>query len=341
MSEGLSTWRTRNTNKKQERYDDTMNLLIIGNPVFSLDERELTLIREVSPNLQIDYPSAHTVTDEHIRDAEVIYGWPDPAKLCLAKKLKWLHTPSAGVDAYADSSIFPNTDVIVTRSKDVFNIQIAEHVIMLFLAISRGLIDCVKSTSDGKWARIGGQLELSASTVLIVGAGAIGSELAKQLQGFGCTVIGVRRNVSDLPRYYDETCTYKEMDAILPRADYVALCLPRTPDTNGMFDYRRFSMMKRTAIISNIGRGDAIVTDDLDRALREGLIFGAGIDVTEPEPLPENHPLWSAPNVIITSHTSGSSEKANNRRFDVFYDLWKRYNAGQPMDKTVDFVKGY
>ena len=318
-----------------------MNLLIIGNPIFTMDERELALIREVSPGLHIDYPNANEVTDDHIKEAEVIYGWPNPAKLRLAGKLKWLHTPSAGIDAFADKSIYANDDVVVTRSRDVFNVQIAEHIIMLFLALGRGLSDCVEATSKGKWARLSGQLELSGSTVLIVGAGAIGSELAKQLQGFGCNIVGVKRDASSIPQFFDEVCSDSDMDDYLPCADYVALCLPRTQNTKGMFDYRRFSLMKRTAIIANIGRGDAIVSDDIDRALREGLIYGAGLDVTEPEPLPEGHPLWSAPNTIITSHTSGNSVKANERRFNVFLDLWKRYNAGEALDKTVNFDKGY
>ena len=318
-----------------------MNLLIIGNPIFTLSDNELSLLKSVSPGVNIMYPGADQVTDEYLREADVIFGWPDPARLSIAGKLKWLHTPSAGIDTYADQSIFANKDVFVTRSKDVFNIQIAEHIIMLFLAVSRGLITGVASTLEGKWARIGGQTELSEATVLIVGAGAIGSELAKQLQGFDCEVIGIKRDAAVKPQYYNEVHTIGELDAQLPRADYVALCLPRTPDTKGMFDYRRFRLMKHTAIICNIGRGDAIVTADIDRALREGLIFGAGLDVTEPEPLPENHPLWSAPNTIITGHTSGSSVNADKRRFNVFFDLWKRYNSSEPMHSLVDFAKGY
>ncbi|MCL2125755.1 MAG: D-2-hydroxyacid dehydrogenase [Oscillospiraceae bacterium] len=318
-----------------------MNMLIIGNPIFTLSESELAQIKTIVPGVEISYPAAADVTDDHLRNADVIFGWPDPSRLSIARNLKWLHTPSAGIDAYANRSIYANEGVIVTRSKDVFNIQIAEHIIMLFLALSRGLIACVKSTFDGKWARVGGQLELSGATVLVVGAGAIGSELAGQLKGFGCKVIGIRRTASELPPYCDESYGVDMLDAVLPRADYVALCLPRTPETKGMFDYRRFSLMKRTAIITNIGRGDAIVSDDIDRALRESLIFGAGLDVTEPEPLPEDHPLWSAPNTIITSHTSGTSANADMRRFAVFTDLLGRFAAGQPMHSLVDFDKGY
>ena len=318
-----------------------MYLLAISSPVFTLGEKELALLHAEVPALQVEQPAAKELTDDHLRKANVIYGWPPVDRLRIAENLQWLHTPSAGIDAYTNPSIYARSDVIVTRSKDVFNIQIAEHVIMLFLALSRGLATSVRSTVEGKWIRMSGQRELSGSTVLIVGAGAIGNELAKQLQGFGCRVIGVKRDLSVIPPHYDEICSDADMDARLPEADYVALCLPRTPATFGMFDYRRFHLMKPTAIISNIGRGDAIVMADIDRALREGLIGGAGLDVTEPEPLPEGHPLWSAPNTIITSHTSGSSIHANQRRFEVFYDLWKRFAAGQPMHSTVDFSKGY
>ena len=318
-----------------------MNLLLLNTGVFTISDEELALLEKEAPGLHVSQASAAQATDGQMSEAEVIFGWPEAKRLHLAKKLRWLHTPSAGIDMFADHSLFANPDVIVTRSKDVFNIQIAEHVIMLFLALNRGLIRCVQSTLEGKWARISDQLELTGATVLIVGAGAIGGELAKQLQGFQCRVIGIRRDPSVKPAFFHEMYAEGDLDAKLPEADYVALCLPRTPDTKGMFDYRRFTLMKPGAIISNIGRGDAIVSEDLDRALREGLIFGAGLDVTEPEPLPEGHPLWSAPNVIITSHSSGFSVNANRRRFEVFYDLWKRYNAGLPMHSILDFGKGY
>ncbi|MDR0468503.1 MAG: D-2-hydroxyacid dehydrogenase [Peptococcaceae bacterium] len=318
-----------------------MNLLIITNNAFALGEEELALLQKEAPDLAARQIDIRQVTDDDLREAEVIYGWPNAKKLKAAVNLRWLHTPSAGIDAYADPSVFADPDVVVTRSKDVFNVQIAEHVIMLFLALNRDLAASVRSTMTGQWTRISDQKELSGATVLIVGAGAIGNELAKQLQGFSCHVVGIKRDPSVKPLHYNEVYADSEMDAHLPEADYVALCLPRTPGTIGMFDYRRFSLMKKSAIISNIGRGDAIVSDDLDRALREKLLFGAGLDVTEPEPLPEGHPLWSAPNIIITSHTSGFSVNANKRRFGVFYDLWKRYNAGLPLHSIVDFTKGY
>ena len=318
-----------------------MNLLILNAHAFAMGEKEFSLLKDAEPSLEIQLLDAKNVTGSQLRDADVIFGWPSKEHLRLAEKLKWLHTPSAGIDMYTDRSLFANGNVIVTRSKDVFNIQIAEHVIMLFLALSRDLLTSMKSTFEGKWVRITSQKELSGSTVLIVGAGAIGGELARQLQGFGCKVVGIKRDPSVKPPYFDEVYADSGMDAHLPEADYIALCLPRTPDTQGMFDYRRFSLMKPTAIIANIGRGDAIVSEDIDRALREGLIGGAGLDVTEPEPLPEGHPLWGAPNTIITSHTSGFSVNADRRRFEVFYDLWKRFVASQPMHSAVDFSKGY
>jgi phosphoglycerate dehydrogenase-like enzyme len=318
-----------------------MNLLMLNSGVFALSGEELEMLKKESPGVDIQQTSARQATDEQMRDAEVIFGWPEAKRLSLTKNLKWLHTPSAGIDMFADRSLFADPGVVVTRSKDVFNIQIAEHVIMLFLALSRGLTECVSSTLEGKWIRVTDQKELTGATVLIVGAGAIGCELARQLQGFRCNVVGIKRDPSVKPEYFDSVYSDDDLDAMLPDADYVALCLPRTADTKAMFDFRRFSLMKRSAIISNIGRGDAIVSDDLDRALREGIIFGAGLDVTEPEPLPEGHALWSAPHTIITSHSSGFSVNANRRRFEVFYDLWKRYNAGLPMHSTLDFDKGY
>ena len=318
-----------------------MNLLFIKSPVFILGDAELALLKEAAPDLQVEQADARSITDDQLRKADAIFGWPPADRLKTAENLRWLHTPSAGIDAYAEASVFAHPNVVVTRSKDVFNIQIGEHVIMLFLALSRGLSQSILTMGEGKWERLSGQRELSGSTVLIVGAGAIGGELAKQLRGFDCKVVGIKRDPSVVPPHFTEVHGESELDALLPQADFVALCLPRTADTQGMFDYRRLSLMKKDAVIANIGRGDAIVMEDVDRALREGIIGGAGLDVTEPEPLPSDHPLWSAPNTIITSHTSGNSIHAYDRRFNVFLDLFKRFASGEPMHSVVDFSKGY
>ena len=318
-----------------------MYLLAIKSMQFALNEKHLVLLKKETPDLCIDCLEEEHITDDQFREANVICGWPATDRLRIAEKLQWLHIPSAGVENYTDTSIYNHKNVVVTRAKDVFSIQIAEHVIMLLLALGRNLTTDFRSTAEHKWMRHHNQRELSGSTVLIVGAGSIGKELAKKLSGFGCRVIGIKRDPSVLPPYYDEVYDEAGLDAWLPKADYVALCLPKTSDTKDMFDYRRLSLMKPEAIITNIGRGNAIVMDDLNRALQEGLIGGAGLDVTEPEPFPEGHPLWDAPNLIITSHSAGHSINANQRRFDRFYDLWKCFAAGQPLHSMVDFSKGY
>ena len=318
-----------------------MNILVIKSPGFELGVSKLTAFEKECPGVEIFQLEAGEIKAEHIKKADIIFGWAAPAMLKEAENLKWLHLPSAGVEAYTDMSIYANKDIILTRSKDVFNIQIAEHVIMLFLALSRGLREGVISTAEGKWRHVSGQMELTGSKVLIVGAGGIGGELAKRLKGFDCQVVGIRRSGAEKSEYFDEMYTEKDIEKLLPEADYVALCLPNTPQTKGMFDYSKFSLMKRSAVIVNIGRGEAIVSNDMARALEEGLIAGAGLDVTDPEPLPEGHCLWKAPNIIITSHTSGGSIYSNDRRFDLFFDLFKRYLAGKSLDGVVDFTRGY
>ena len=322
-----------------------MSLLVIHRRLkqhtFALKPEELILLKNEAPDFLVRYVNYEETTEEQLKEAEVIFGWPDVKRLHLAKKLKWLHAPSAGVEAYADLRLYANPEIIITRAAGIFGSQIAEHVMMLFLALSRGMIECVQSTVEGEWIDLAPKRELSGSTVLIVGTGSIGSELAKHLQGFNCRIIGIKRDVSVPPPYFDEIYRDSELDEHLPRADYVSLCLPFTSDTEAMFDYRRFKLMKSTGIIANVGRGNSIVTNDLNRALREGLIAGAGLDVTEPEPLPKEHPLWSAPNIIITPHISGLCTDLNRRRFDMFFDLWKRYTKGLPLCNVFDFSKGY
>ena len=318
-----------------------MYLLAIKSKQFSLTAHHIALLKESTPALHVECLEEGNITDEQFRKATVICGWPAAGHLRIAENLQWLHIPSAGVENYTEPSIYHHKGIVVTRAKDVFSTQIAEHMIMLFLALGRDLATSLRSMEEHKWVRHHNQRELSGATVLIVGAGSIGNELAKKLSGFGCRIIGIKRDPSVLPPYYDEVYDEAGLDPWLPQADYVALCLPKTADTKDMFDYRRFALMKPEAIITNIGRGNAIVMDDINRALREGLIGGAGLDVTEPEPFPEGHPLWDAPNLIITSHTAGHSIHTNQRRFDMFYELWTRFTAGQPLHSMVDFSKGY
>jgi len=273
------------------------------------------------------------LTAEHMQTAEVIFGSPDPALLAVAPNLRWLHLPSAGADRYADLRLYANSRVMLTTSAGVYGAPMAEHALMLFLALARMLRD-----PDAGW---GVPRELYGATVAILGLGDAGRALAARLSSFDVTVLGMRRNLLDKPPHVHELFDTGELHAALARADFTVCCLPLTRDTSGLLDAAAFAAMKPGAVFVNVSRGAVVDTEALCAALAGGRLWGAGLDVTDPEPLPPDHPLRVLPNVILTPHTAGSSVRSPGRRFALFERQLGRYLAGRSLYNTVDFFRGY
>jgi len=166
--------------------------------------------------------------------------------------------------------------------------------------------------------------------------GGIGGEAARDLAFLGVRVIGVDARREDTPEGVAELHRPDELDGLLPRADFVILTIPHTPQTEGLFNAERFARMKRSAFFINIGRGMTTRLHDLDRALRDGTIAGAALDVYEVEPLPQDHPLWTAPNLLMTPHSAGYGPYLDDRRRDIIVENAKRFVAGQPLLNVVD-----
>jgi phosphoglycerate dehydrogenase-like enzyme len=177
---------------------------------------------------------------------------------------------------------------------------------------------------------------LPESTALILGVGGIGAEAAKYLAQLGVSVIGVDGRVESAPTGVSELHRPDQLDALLPRANFVILTVPHTPETEGLFNAERFGKMRKDAFFINIGRGMTTKLDDLNAALRDGTIAGAALDVYEIEPLPADHPLWDAPNAILTPHTAGFGPYLDDRRRDLLVENAKRFAAGQPLVNQVD-----
>jgi len=256
--------------------------------------------------------------------------------------LKWLHLPSAGSDNYNDISIYANPSIILTKSSGTFGIPIAESVVGMMIALSRGLMNYYDNQKNGLWES--GTMDypdIYGSTVFVLGLGDIGTEVCKRLSGFECNIIGFRRDVSVSCKYANEVLPISVLRERLPEADYIAVCLPGTKFTRNLISYDEFRLMKKRTVIVNIGRGSVINTEALVDALNTGKITGAGLDVTDPEPLPQEHPLWFAKNVLITPHVSAASDFNKERRLMIFIDLIKRYLSGQPLYNIVDFNTGY
>jgi phosphoglycerate dehydrogenase-like enzyme len=309
--------------------------------VFHCDERHLAAVRAAAPGAEVRVLDRERVTAGDVAWAVAVFGWPPREHLGLAKSLRWLHLPSAGADRFADRSLFPHPAFVLTNSRGVFGQPISEHVVALMLAWSRNLHVYGRQQQASVWNRIHTARDFARSTVGVIGLGSIGTEVARRSAALGATVLAVRRRPSETPPFVTELAGEDGIDRLLPRCDYVVLALPATRRTQRVLSAERLGLMKRGSFVVNIGRGALIDQDALIAALADGRLGGAGLDVSTPEPLPADSPLWRMPNVIITPHASGSSPTNDDRRFEIFAVNLRRFAAGEPLENLVDFDEGY
>ena len=301
-------------------------------------EREVPGVRIVTGlNRQTAREQAATF---HGLDAHLL----TPETLAAAKHLRWVQSWSAGVDRYLRlDGLMKNEAITFTNMKGAHGPVISEHVFALLLHLRRDLAPYLEAQRSALWNRRagGGQKALAGSTLLVAGMGGIGREIAKRGKAFGMEVLATVRTARPAPGYVDELGTAEDLDRFLARADVIAIALPLTPATRGLFDAERLAKAKEGAVLINIARGAIVDTDALMAALRSGRLAGAGLDVTDPEPLPDGHPLWSMKNVIITPHVAGRAELTRTRRLDVFEKNMARFAEGRAMINVVDKEAGY
>jgi phosphoglycerate dehydrogenase-like enzyme len=259
-----------------------------------------------------------------------------------APRLRWIHNGGAGVDRILTPRM-RQSDVILTNSSGVHSVAIPEHVLALMFAFARQLPELGRAQAARQWRRPTGKFfELEGQMLAVIGLGAIGRSLARKAHALGLRVVGVRRGdlespVEGVERVYGTA----QIDAAIAEAHHVAICLPLTDATRGWFNDERFAHIREGAYLYNIGRGAIVDPSALDRALASGRIAGAGLDVTSPEPLPADSPLWSNPSVIITNHTSGGSPKNVGRVLDLVRENISRALEGRPLRNVVDKQRGY
>jgi phosphoglycerate dehydrogenase-like enzyme len=274
-----------------------------------------------------------------IPDADAAFGNLHRNILDRAGQLKWLAAPAIAPPAgyYYDELIAH--PVVATNFRGIFNEHIAAHILAFVLALARGLQYYIPRQIRHEYRpeRLdSGTVYLPESTALILGVGGIGAEAAKYLSQLGVRVLGIDARREDTPEGVAELHRPDELDSLLPQADFVILTIPHTPETEGLFDAGRFARMKKSAFFINIGRGMTTKLDALNQALRDGTIAGAALDVYEIEPLPADHPLWDAPNVLLTPHTAGFGPYLDDRRRDLLVENAKRFAGGQPLVNVVD-----
>ena len=306
----------------------------------------LEAIRSALPGQQTEIV---TVEDDEalaqaLPGADILVGLRlNPDLMPLAGSLKWIQTISAGVDKLVNPSLI-DSDIVITNASGVHAPQISEHILAMLLSFARNLPGAFRAQLDSNWdpdSVTDPVFELEGKTLGIVGLGDLGDAVAVKARAFGLNILAIRNRPTAKPSYVDEIFLPRDLPELLSRSDFVVDTLPLTPATRHFFAAAEFERMRDSAYFFNAGRGCTVDQPALISALQDGDIAGAGLDVTDPEPLPSSSPLWKLPNVLITPHYSGYSPRVRERFTRIFLDNLVRFDAGEPLANIVNAAAGY
>ncbi len=305
-------------------------------------------LREAAPEAEIVAVRSAAEMAQAVAGAEVAIGRRNivcsDAVLAAGTALRWVQVYSAGIEGCGDKAAFADRSILLTNMRAVAGPVMADHTMGMLLALTRGLHVSIPRQAAGNWDDDypGVTLQgLEGGTMLIVGLGGIGMEVARRAHAFGMRVVATRATRQAKPEFVDYVGLADELPALIGAADVIVHTAPLTPATRGLFDRAMFARMKPGAIFINVARGAAVDTHELIAALQSGRLGGAAVDVTDPEPLPADHPLWQAPNIIITPHMSGSAVGDIQIRLRVLRENLRRYVAGERMLAVADPARGY
>ena len=298
----------------------------------------MAYLREQFPEFEfLSYPRNAKVPDEVLARAEVLMNYGDKSQIAPAKNVRYIHTISAGIDGYIDEVDRCHGSALpVTNGAGVYSDAVGEHVIALLLAVVHGIVPSVRNMAEKQWPAIPMLGNVNGKTIAVLGTGDIGNNAARICAAMGARVLGFKLHACEPFPPYSEIYTGDDgLDALLPQADAVLVCLPGSPFTKDMLDARRIGLMKAGSVLVNIGRGSIVNTEALMEALRSGRIAAAGLDVTDPEHLPPDHPLWDCPNVLITPHISGLGA-SKQKHAEWFAENLRAYLEGRPQPGAVN-----
>ncbi|CAN5727231.1 D-2-hydroxyacid dehydrogenase [soil metagenome] len=305
---------------------------------FSLPDAEKSLLEEsLLPAERCSWFQS-LPEEEHLNaflEAEVVFGNVSLDWIEKSDNLCWLQLYSAGVNPYQELDWSKIPQITVTNLRNFFGQPVAETAVAGIMALYRKIDELARLQAEQKW--VGGALRpqlhlLHRKKALVLGGGAIGSAIEKILTGFSCDTKVITRTGQ---------LTLADLDELLPWADLVINNLPETEETIGVISAHRLGLMKSSAIFANVGRGSAVDEPALIEALHANQLAGAMLDVSAEEPLPQGHPLWTCPNVLLTQHTGGGFAEEDRDKVRVFTDNLRRYRAGEPLQNVVDFSRGY
>ncbi len=316
--------------------------------MYAFEPHEVRKIQAAAPDAQVEITISKTREEfrQKLRDAEVVYGSVSGAELDYAPNLKWVQAGGAGVEGM--DAKFRESPVVLTNYARTFAPGISETAIGLLLCLTRGLVRYyIPQFTRREWKPVGSpksdyHVELAGKTMGIVGMGGIGSAIARRAyHGFDMRIVGTDAKPIPKPEYVAELRDPGWFHEMVPQVDVLVAAAPHTPETDRMFDEKVFRSMKKTAYFLAMSRGKLFDDMALVRALKEGWIAGAGLDVFPQEPPPANHPIFDCPNVVMSMHTSGWSPDRQVRLIELFAENVRRYVSGLPLINVVDKKRGY
>jgi phosphoglycerate dehydrogenase-like enzyme len=310
----------------------------------AMDDTQLAWLRQAAPGVELVPVASVQEAAAAAPGADAVIGLCHADVLAAGPDIAWVQILSAGAERCVSIPAMRERAILLTNMQRVAGPVMSEHVIAMMFALGRKLPAFMAAQREGQWERDladEGMWAMEGKTVLVVGLGGIGTEVARRAHALGMKVIAIRNSRREGPPFVARVGLPGELHGFAREADFVVNTAPLTDATRGMFDAAFFGAMRRGAHFINVGRGQSVVTGDLIAALRSGQVGGAGLDVTDPEPLPPDHPLWQVPNVIITPHVSTRSDLGAQARWAVARENLRRYVAGERMLSVVDVERGY
>lgn len=304
-------------------------------------------LRSVSDGVEVDFfdPEASGNDFSSLKDSDVLLGWCSPGAIAAAGKLRYLHIYSAGIDRCSATPAIAERDLIATNSAKAASETIAEHSIAMMLMLTRNLHFYRSQQADGDWTRnpagAPAAISVKGKTMLVLGLGGIGSQVAKRGHDLGMRVVGTRNSSRNGPDYVAYVGLSDETNKLAAEADVIVNALPLTDTTRGSLDEAFFSAAKTGAYYISVGRGATTNTAALIAALKNGQLAGAGLDVTDPEPLPADHELWALSNVVISPHSASASDLSERSTMILARENLRRYVRGEKLLNIVDLKRGY
>ena len=314
--------------------------ILVTVPMTEEQRRHLT---EQMPDAEYRFTTRKEVKEETVREADIILGKVPLTMLPPADTghLKWIQLSSAGYEDFAAPGVLPE-GTLLTNATGAYDLTVSEHMLAMTFFLKRKFGRYYSNQMKGVWKEEGRVTAVAGSRTLVLGLGNIGGAYARKMSALGSRVTGIKRTRTKCPDYLEAVGTMEETDSFLPEADIVAMVLPDTPQTYHIMDRRRLSLMKKGSILLNVGRGTAIDQDALADALKSGHLAGAAIDVTDPEPLPPEHPLWKCGNLLITPHVAGGFylQETLDSIAELMTDNLGRYARGERLRNLVQPSRG-